>query len=140
MTRLLLVRHGESEWNAAGSVQGHGGSGLRDRGRAQPAATARFLADAARNLVAIARSETFAELRERVWAALRDLAGTEDRGTVVVFTHGGPIRVAIAAALSLPPLGERLLAPVANCSVTELAMVDGQPLLHSYNRFDHLDL
>lgn len=38
--RLVLVRHGESEWNRAGRWQGHGGRGLTDLGRAQAAVTA----------------------------------------------------------------------------------------------------
>lgn len=41
--RLVLVRHGESEWNAAGIMQGHGGTGLNERGAAQAEATARYL-------------------------------------------------------------------------------------------------
>ena len=32
---LILVRHGESEWNAAGRVQGQADPGLSDAGRAQ---------------------------------------------------------------------------------------------------------
>src|SRR3954469_1438963 len=34
-TRILLVRHGESEWNASGRWQGWAGSPLSDRGRRQ---------------------------------------------------------------------------------------------------------
>ncbi len=41
-TPLLLVRHGETPWNAAGRWQGHGDPGLSDAGRAQ----ARELAEA----------------------------------------------------------------------------------------------
>lgn len=36
--RLLLVRHGESEWNAARRLQGQADIALSDRGRAQAAA------------------------------------------------------------------------------------------------------
>jgi probable phosphoglycerate mutase len=199
---LLLVRHGESHWNAAGRLQGHGGSGLSERGHAQAKATARFLDRIASDAVVLARSdlprvaetaaptadllrvtervdprlreidvgtwtglnwdevaavdpetlaawragndvrrgggETFAELRARVWAAWQDLAEVD--GTVLVFTHGGPIRVGVAAALGLPPLGERLLAPLENCSVTQLRLLAGKAVLHSYNRADHLDV
>ncbi len=42
-TTLLLVRHGETEWNAAGRVQGHTNSDLTARGQAQAAAVARLL-------------------------------------------------------------------------------------------------
>lgn len=38
--RLLLVRHGESEWNAEGRVQGHGGPGLTAAGREEAEAVA----------------------------------------------------------------------------------------------------
>lgn len=79
--------------------------------------------------------ETFAELRSRVWAFIDGLAGVN--GTVLVFTHGGPIRVAVAEALGLPLLGERLLAPVDNCSLTELAL-GATSVVVSYNRADHV--
>ena len=41
MTTLLLVRHGETDWNAVGRLQGHTDRPLRDYGRRQ----ARQLAD-----------------------------------------------------------------------------------------------
>lgn len=44
MTRILLVRHGETEWNAAGRVQGWTDSRLSDRGRAQADRLAQRLA------------------------------------------------------------------------------------------------
>lgn len=80
--------------------------------------------------------ETFAQLRVRVWEALLDR--TTRAGTVMVFTHGGPIRVAVAAALGLPSLGERRLAPVANCSITELVVDVPEAALAAYNHRDHL--
>ena len=39
-TRLLLIRHAESTWNAAGRWQGHGDPPLSERGREQAAALA----------------------------------------------------------------------------------------------------
>lgn len=43
MSRLLLVRHGQSEWNAAGRMQGHADPSLTDLGRQQSQAAARAL-------------------------------------------------------------------------------------------------
>ena len=196
----MLVRHGESLWNAEQRLQGHSGTGLSVAGKGEAARTAAYLhrrygdadlavcsdllrveqtaqpwldgfdgdveidvrlreidvgswsgltwgevaAQDAQTLAAwqagqdIRRGggETFAELRERVWEAL--VERTRRAGTVVVFTHGGPIRVAVAAALGLSPLGERKLAAAANCSITELVVDDGDGILVTYNRTDHL--
>lgn len=46
MRRLVLLRHGESVWNAEGRIQGQRGSGLTEVGRAQAQATAAALAAA----------------------------------------------------------------------------------------------
>ena len=40
-TRLLLVRHGQSEWNALGKMQGHADSPLSPEGRKQARNAAR---------------------------------------------------------------------------------------------------
>ena len=44
MTTLLLVRHGETDWNADGRWQGHADVPLNERGRAQAQALAEQLA------------------------------------------------------------------------------------------------
>ncbi len=44
MTRLILVRHGETAWNAAGRLQGHADVPLSPMGQQQADAVARFLA------------------------------------------------------------------------------------------------
>ena len=80
--------------------------------------------------------ETSEQLRRRVWAALCDLAGGED--PVIVFTHGGPVRAAVAAALELAPLGERRLGAVSNCSVTELLFTRRGVRLLAYDNASHL--
>jgi probable phosphoglycerate mutase len=44
-TRFVLIRHGESTWNAVGRWQGHGDPPLSERGREQAARLAAELAD-----------------------------------------------------------------------------------------------
>lgn len=43
LPELLLLRHGETEWNREGRLQGAGDSALTDRGRAQAEALGRLL-------------------------------------------------------------------------------------------------
>lgn len=190
--RVVLVRHGESQGNAAARFEGQTGPGLTPRGHAQARAIATGLyrrgtpdlvvasdlvrvtetaapylertglaarvdarwreaavgtwsgrgfteiaaefPDAVRALrrgedVRRGGGETFAEVRVRVAAALDDVlapfAATPvgSRHTVVVFTHGGPVRVATAEAMDLPAGGHRGLDPPTNCSATELEFV-----------------
>ena len=82
--------------------------------------------------------ETFAETRARVAEGLDDLvvrASTDtDRPVLVVFTHGGPIRVAAAEALGLPSPGHARLGPPSNCSVTTLEYDGDVRRLLRYNR------
>lgn len=191
MTELVLLRHGESVWNAEHRYQGQQGTGLSALGRQQAKAAAEYLqsldidavvasdlqrvtetlqpcldsldhlevsvdkrwreidvgtwggrmiADVAAEepdvVEAFARGEdvargggeTFRQLRARVWEAAQDVTRSGVRRVLVV-THGGPIRVAAAAALQLPAGAEMLLDPPGNCSLTTLRL-DG---LTSYN-------
>ena len=191
--RVVLVRHGQSQGNAAARFEGQTGPGLTPRGHAQARAiadglvgrhgvpdlvlasdlvrvtetTERYLALtgltarvdprwqeagvgtwSGRSFVEIAAEfpdeiralrrgedlrrgggETFAEMRVRVAAALDDAltpfagAPAASRHTVVVFTSGGPIRVATAEAMGLPAGGHLTLDPPPNCSATELEFV-----------------
>lgn len=199
-TRVVLVRHGESQWNAEGRIQGQGGAGLSDLGVRQAKATAEYLRDRYDDVTRIVRSdlervvqtaepfeahssvevfvderwreidvgtwsgltwaevaeedphtlarwrsgedvrrgggEMFAELRARTAAALRDLR--DAGGTVVVFTHGGCIRLGVAEVVGIPVMGEMALGAVANCSVTEVVLDNGDRVLTAYNVRDHL--
>lgn len=42
---VILIRHGQTEWNREGRIQGHGNSTLTELGRTQAAAYGRLLAD-----------------------------------------------------------------------------------------------
>jgi broad specificity phosphatase PhoE len=95
MTTLLLVRHGETDWNAAGRLQGRTDRPLNDFGRRQAAALADRLADdgvAAIYTSDLARARETAEivasrlelpviadpaLRERDWGTWEGLTPSE---------------------------------------------------------------
>ena len=96
MTTLLLVRHGETDWNAEGRLQGHTDRPLNDYGRRQAAALAdRLVADDTIDAVYasdLARARETAEilagrlglpvvtdpdLRERNWGNWEGLTGSE---------------------------------------------------------------
>jgi broad specificity phosphatase PhoE len=75
MTRLLIVRHGETDWNREGRWQGHAGPALNKLGRRQAAAiAARLVHDAPTVLVSsdLARAtETAAAVGRRTGLAAR---------------------------------------------------------------------
>ncbi|HEV7133000.1 MAG TPA: histidine phosphatase family protein [Gaiellaceae bacterium] len=95
MTTLLLVRHGETDWNAEGRLQGHTDRPLNDFGRRQAAALAERLAgDPIDAIYAsdLSRARETAEilgarlglpvvlepgLRERNWGTWEGLTGSE---------------------------------------------------------------
>jgi probable phosphoglycerate mutase len=180
-TRLWLVRHGQSTWNAAGLIQGQSyqAGSLTPTGREQAEQAAGQLALAAPDAVVIVASdlartaetaaiiagrlglplefdpglreldlgtlestgsvtgdgadvidqfwddpyrrppggETVAEMYDRVHRTLRRLAAARPGAELIVVTHGGPVRVAMAA--SLPPPGTPLSrGAVGNASIT----------------------
>jgi broad specificity phosphatase PhoE len=95
VTTLLLVRHGETDWNAEGRLQGHTDRPLNDYGRRQARALADRLADdgvtavyASDLIRARETAEIVAErlglpvgvdpdLRERNWGNWEGLTGSE---------------------------------------------------------------
>ncbi|HET6292672.1 MAG TPA: histidine phosphatase family protein [Kribbella sp.] len=184
VVEVMMLRHGESSWNAEDRYQGQQGTGLSELGRHQAKQAAEYLrgmfppfdavvasdlqrvtetlqpyaeggcptvrvdrrwreidvgtwsgrtfadilAEEPDVVAAFARGEdvargggeTFAQLRDRVWHAVRAAtSGTR----VLVVTHGGPIRTAAAEALGLPPGGQLSLDPPVNCSLTVLRLV-----------------
>jgi glucosyl-3-phosphoglycerate phosphatase len=58
MTRLVLVRHGETDWNAEGRWQGQTGTSLNALGRSQAEVTARHLASTHPDATLLARSDS----------------------------------------------------------------------------------
>lgn len=60
-TRLLLIRHGETEWNRDQRIQGHLDVGLSERGREQARRLAPFLA---RDLPAVVHSSDLSRARD----------------------------------------------------------------------------
>ena len=172
-TTILLVRHGETDWNAERRVQGHTDRPLNETGIAQARALAGQLAaevidaiyssDLARaretaKIVAGVRGlpvETLPALRERdfgTWEGLTDeevfvrfpdaragpwgdaetrdelgvrileackqIASRHPGASVLVVTHGGPVR-AMLAHCAADGAG-----PIANCQVFTLAFRD----------------
>ncbi|WP_051266304.1 histidine phosphatase family protein [Nakamurella lactea] len=73
--------------------------------------------------------ETFAQTRSRVAAALARAVGRLPDGdgdrAMVAVSHGGPIRVAAAAALGLPSPGHTAFSAPDNCSVTSIRIKPG---------------
>jgi glucosyl-3-phosphoglycerate phosphatase len=180
---LLLIRHGETAWNAARRLQGAVDLPLSPAGRAQARALAQMVAalapvaavasDLARARETAAllgfpgarldrrwresdlgrwtgRSpaelppghhrqwragrrtppggESWEALGARVGAALADLR-EGGRGTVLVVTHGGPIRRALALMVGLDP--DRIVPPrTGSLTVVDL---EGGARLRAYN-------
>lgn len=71
-TRLVLVRHGQTDWNRARRVQGHLDIPLNDTGRRQAQALARALAAEASAAEALAA--VYASDLQRAWATAELLA------------------------------------------------------------------
>src|SRR5919107_550504 len=94
MARLLLVRHGESTWNATGRWQGWADPPLSDLGRAQAEAAAPAAApvDAVVSSDLRRARETAELMAARVDGGLARLAARFAGQRVLVVTHGGVVR------------------------------------------------
>lgn len=183
-TTVVLVRHGETDWNRAGRIQGWAPVGLNDRGRTQArklgaALEARYEIDAlvasdlcrTRETAALLvesgidveptfdrgwrerdvgvyqgmdretlgrrfpafvpdhaaavrerpeGGERLLDVHERVLAAWERLIHRLDEETVVVVTHGGPIRLLLGALTGQDILTAATERSPSNCAITEV--------------------
>ena len=81
--------------------------------------------------------ESLAAVGRRVREACDELCARAAAGDVVVFTHVGPIKAAVAWALHVDDAVARYMF-VDLASVSRVAVGDHGPLLHSFNEVHHL--
>ena len=187
-TTIVLVRHGETDWNRENRFQGHVDTPLNEAGRAQARVLALELEGetfhavysspllrahetalilAQRHRLSVERNdalmevdvgswsgltrtevearfphgfhrwleyghgwddgESYDELGDRVVSGLVRIAAAHPDDIVVVVTHGGPIRSALAAADGVPfDEARRSIHVIGNCAVLTLAVRDGK--------------
>jgi ribonuclease H / adenosylcobalamin/alpha-ribazole phosphatase len=101
-----------------------------------PSEMAAWLADP---LVAPPGGESFAQVNERVTAALRRVLASRERQTVLIVSHVTPIKTLVATALLAPPpaLYRMHLDVAALCEIDWYA--DGPAVLRSFNDTSHLN-
>ena len=202
-TKLLLIRHGETDDNQRRVFQGQSGRGLNARGRDQAARlAARFgrvglraaalycsdleraqetadLLSATLNLVPVADpalrevhvgawqglgyediaarhpeewdawrrgvdfkrggGETYAELGDRVTAAIDGIASAHAGETVVIVSHGAAIKVFVGRVLGLDTVALRRYRVAENTGVTLVTRAEGVDTLAIWNDASHLD-
>lgn len=195
-TTLLLVRHGETDFNRNGIIQGHIDTPLNDRGRNETAAlagtlstyatgaiyasplqrafeTARILSNGkgpgiirvpglmefnfgkweGRNFndiiaeypeewhtwkeswknAEIPGGETFAAFTGRVLASVNEIIQTHEGETVLVATHGGPIRAILAHYICGDCVEGYWKFHIDNSSLTELEFHNYGAVLKKFN-------
>ena len=124
MTEIIIIRHGETEWNKTGRFQGHSDVPLSAEGRAQAEALGRHLAldhvDAiyASDLIRametmkqfyndpehadIPESEPFPVFQKRVAGRVREIVRAHQGKRIVIVSHGASIRILLADILAMP--------------------------------------
>jgi probable phosphoglycerate mutase len=164
-TLLLLIRHGETAWNADARIQGHTDIELNARGHAQAQALAGALADAeldaiycsdltrARQTAAPqacaswrARDPAFAApggerldmFYARVTDAVLRIAAGHPGRSVALVSHGGALDCLYRHAS-----GQSLAAPrsweLRNAAINRVLVADGRMTLVGWNDAAHLD-
>ncbi len=84
--------------------------------------------------------ETWKEVQDRVAGFISALADTYRGRRVAAASHGGAIKAYCTAILALDYAKARLLGPLENTSVTQVAIApDGHPMLTTYNITHHLE-
>ena len=81
--------------------------------------------------------ESLASVGRRVRSACAELCERAAAGDVVVFTHVGPVKAAVAWALHVGDAVARHLF-VDLASISRVAVTEHGPLLHSFNEVHHL--
>ena len=101
-----------------------------------PSEMAAWLADPS---VAPPGGESFAQVTERVTAALRRVLDSRESQTVLIVSHVTPIKTLVATALLAPPpaLYRMHLDVAALCTIDWYA--DGPAVLRSFNDTSHLN-
>ena len=125
MTEIIIIRHGETEWNKTGRFQGQSDVPLSAEGRAQAEVLGRnlhfgkwegrFFSEINEETpdmmtmfyrnpeeVAIPESEPFAVFQKRVSGRVRTIAAAHRDERVVLVSHGAAIRILFADILSMP--------------------------------------
>jgi glucosyl-3-phosphoglycerate phosphatase len=185
VTNLIFVRHGETEWNTIGRLQGQADIALSERGREQVVSIRPIIDQLSPTMVVASdlrrahetasllgypdphlerglreadlgawTSQLIAELRSEVpeqyrawragtfnppgaetWEQMRArvghvLAQMQSSGeTILIVTHGGPIRAACSLLVDLHPAE---IMPVAPASITTFTITD-RPRLVCFN-------
>lgn len=199
MTRIILVRHGETEWNASARVQGHTDVPLSASGRRQAELAAQALSqepisavlssDLARaletaqilamphqlsvqqtpdlreraygvwegktidelavtypDLIARLRggewvtpdgAEEFEAFQNRVVSAIDTFVAGHEGETVLVASHGGPVKTFVGWVLSVP-LEARGAMRTGNAAYSVILKRGARYILESYNVTSHL--
>jgi len=83
--------------------------------------------------------ESLLDARERVLGAWDRLGDDHEGETVLVVTHGGPIRLVLAHLLGRDLVEAVADRDLANCSVSTVEIVDGEPRVRGENETAFLE-